>query len=153
MTELESLQRFLYDTTQAGYGNPNTISKKAEDGASIITYEDGEWRMVDTFYGGHPYAGQEVIYHLGQAVWALQYRGWVHDTDMTPSSVYGFLKKALLAAPVEQPYRGPKEFREGNLTYKNEWAGEISGFAGEEVILDGEQEIYKALYFGGEVDQ
>lgn len=153
MAAQEGLRRFLYDTTQAGYGNPNTTSVKGEDGANIITYEEGDWRMVDTFYGGHPYSGQEIIYHLGRAVWALQYRGWVHETDIAPSEVYCFLKKALLAALAEHPYRGPAELRDGNLIYKNEWDGELTGFSGEEVILDGDKEIYKALYFGGVVNQ
>ncbi|HSH55190.1 MAG TPA: DUF5680 domain-containing protein [Candidatus Limnocylindrales bacterium] len=153
MASHEELRHFLYDTTQAGYGNPNTRSEKASDGANIITYEDGEWRMVDSFYGGHPYAGQEVVYHLSKAVWAMQYRGWVHDTEMKPSEVYGFLKKALVAAPAEHPYRGPRELQDGSLVYRNEWNGEIDGFAGQEVILDCDQEIYRALYFGGVVDQ
>lgn len=153
MVTCEELRQFLYEVTQAGYGNPNTKSEKASDGANKITYEDGKWRMVDVFYGGHPYAGQEVIYYEGKAVWALQYRGWVHDTDIASGEVYKFLKKALLAAPVEHPYRGPSELQEGNLVYKNKWTGDINNLTGEEVILDGEQEIYKALYFGGIVDQ
>lgn len=153
MANYEGLRQFLFDTTQAGYGNPNTRSVKGSDGAKIITHENGDWRMADSFYGGHPYAGQEVIYHLGKAVWAMQYRGWVYDTEMTPNEVYGFLKKALLAAPAEHPYRGPSELQEGSLVYRNEWHGEIDNFAGQEIILDGEQEIYKALYFGGIVDQ
>lgn len=153
MSNNEDIRQFLYDTTQAGYGNPNTKSAKGEDGANIITHEDGSWRMVDTFYGGHPYAGQEVIYYLGKAIWAMQYRGWVHDAELSPGEVYNFLKKALLAAPEEHPYRGPQELSEGNLVYRNQWTGDIEGFSGEEIINENEREIYKALYFGGIVDQ
>lgn len=142
----------LRASIEAGYGNSGAKIKKSENGAHIINYENEEWRLSDVFYGGHPYAGQEVIYQNGRAVWALQYRGWLYDTDRTPSEVYEFLKKVLLKVPSEHPYRGPENFSEGSLTYQNSWRGEFENFAGEETIIEGEQEIYKGLYFGGEVD-
>ena len=153
MTNHDDLRSFLYETTQAGYGNEATAIDKADDGGNVISYTNGSWHMQDHFYGGHPYSGQEVIHEDGKPVWALQYRGWVHDTERTPSEVYGFLKKALLAAPKDHPYRGPAELIHGDLVYRNHWQGDLDNFIGEEAILENNVEIYKAWYFGGFVDQ
>ena len=83
----------------------------------------------------------------------MQYRGWVHDTELTSRDVYRFLRKALLQAPEQHPYRGPKEYTEANLSYQNNWHGDMVNFSGEEVITENGQEIYKGLYFGGTVDE
>ena len=151
--DIEGVRRFLIDANNEGYGNPDVEIEKAEDGGRIINHTDGKWHFCDYFYGGHPYAGQEVIYEDGKPVWAMQYRGWVHDTELTSSDVYRFLRKALLQAPEQHPYRGPKEYTEDNLSCQNNWHGDMVNFSGEEVITENGQEIYKGLYFGGTVDE
>lgn len=153
MFSLSSLREFLVAAAKAGYGNPRVLISKAADGANLISYDDGDWRMIDTFYGGHPYSGQEVVYRQGRAVWAMQYRGWVSEGDLAPGQVYDFLKQALLAAPVKQPYRGPRELSSGDLTYRNRWRGDISNFSGRESISQAGRQIYSGLYFGGLVDE
>jgi len=55
--------------------------------------------------------------------------------------------------PEDKPYRGPKEFNEGNYTYSNDFVGEVDNFFGEETIKFNGKEIYKAKYIGGLVDQ
>ena len=56
----------------------------------------------------------------------------------------------MLLIPEDYPFRGPKKYIEGDLTYKNNYTGEIDNFFGEEIITskDG-KEIYKAKYIGG----
>ena len=153
MLSLNSLRKFLVAAARAGYGSSEVVIAKAADGANMINYHDGDWRMVDTFYGGHPYAGQEVIYHRRRPVWAMQYRGWVMAADLEPGQVYDFLKQALIEAPTGNPYRGPKELSDGDLTYRNDWQGDIKNFSGRESILAGNRQIYTGLYFGGLVDE
>ena len=147
------LRKFLFKTTQCGYGNPDTQIEQALDGANVIDFQEGDWRMLDTYYGGQPYAGQEVIYYRDTAVWAMQYRGWLLSIELPTSQIYNFLRKALLAAPAEYPYREPKELIQDDLVYRNQWRGDIDNFEGEEAIILNSQEIYKGAYFGGNVDQ
>ena len=166
----EQLRQFVFETTQSGYGKPGVTIEKAADEANVICWEDGDWRMEDTFYGGHPYAGQEIIYYQGKAVWGLQYRGWVLGGAAQPQKVYRFLKEALLAAPESHPYRGPAEYQNNNdpgYIYTSKWEGDITNFEGSERIVDvaflvklsstGEASkkgiIYKGIYFGGLIDQ
>ena len=148
-----SLKSFLLGTAHEGYGNAETKIERAEDGANCIYYEDGPWRMADIFYGGHPYSGAMTVYYENQAVWALHYRGWLTSRNEQAGEVYGFLKKALLAAPADSPYRGPKEYREGDLVYLNDWSGEVDNLSGRETIERAGREIYVGRYFGGYVDR
>ena len=166
----KQLKRFVFETTRTGYGNPDVVIEKAADKANVLCYENGDWRMQDTFYGGHPYAGQEIIYYQGQAVWGLHYRGWVLGKATQPQAVYQFLKEALLVAPEAYPYRGPVEYQNNDnpgYIYTNKWEGDITNFEGSERIVDGaalvelspagesaqDGTIYRGLYFGGLVDQ
>lgn len=55
--------------------------------------------------------------------------------------------------PEDHPFRGPKEYKEGEYVYTNSWEGELERFSGEERIIQGEKLIYKVNYLGGLVDQ
>jgi len=68
-------------------------------------------------------------------------------------SVYGILRNALMQMPDDAPFRGPKEYKEGEFTYTNKWTGDVERYSGEEQITQGENLIYKANYMGGLVDQ
>ena len=67
------------------------------------------------------------------------------------NSLFQGLKNKLI--PEEKPYRGPKEYRKGELLYVNNFTGEIDNFSGEEIIKENGKEIYHAKYIGGLVDQ
>lgn len=87
--DIEGIKDFLIDANQAGYGNPEVEIQSMEDGGKMITFSDESYYFSDYFYGGHPYSGQEVVYEgfdHGKPVWAMQYRGWVFDTEMTPNA-------------------------------------------------------------------
>ena len=152
--DTKSLRKFLVKANKVGYGNPRAKMENTADGSCFIDYAYGLYRFRDHFYGGHPYAGQEVIYEKDKVVWAMQYRGWLHDSEPTSEKeVYTFLRKALLRAPQQHPYRGPKECREGDLVYLNNWQGDMVNFNGQETITENDRPIYTGLYFGGLVDQ
>jgi hypothetical protein len=67
--------------------------------------------------------------------------------------VYGILKEALKLMPEEYPFRGPKEFKSGDLIYNNTWEGSLERYSGEEQIKKGAELIYKANSIGGLVDK
>ena len=154
--ELKNLRQFLIEANLEGYGNPKIKIKTDENGGSAIHYKKGRWRFYDHFFGGVPYAGQEVIYKKESPVWAMQYRGWLLDSTASSGTVYSFLRLALLQAPEQHPYRGPENYYQDDLTYRNEWLGDLNNFSGRETIWqNGSQSvydghiIYEGLYFGG----
>ncbi|EKD56245.1 MAG: hypothetical protein ACD_58C00248G0001 [uncultured bacterium] len=63
------------------------------------------------------------------------------------------LQKTLSLIPEDKPYRGPKEYTEGDYVYRNNFIGEVDNFSGEESISCNGKEVYKAKYIGGLVNQ
>jgi hypothetical protein len=83
----------------------------------------------------------------------MTYYGWVNEKVVDLNEVYKTLQEALLLIPEKKPYRGPEEYIQGDYTYRNIFSGEVDNFFGEEIIKHNGEEIYKAKYIGGLVDQ
>jgi len=82
----------------------------------------------------------------------MTYYGLVDKSVSDFKPVYKVLQKALSLIPENYPFRGPKEYVDDELIYKNNYTGEIDNFFGEETISRAGKEIYKARYIGGFVD-
>lgn len=149
----EALQQFLIDSNKAGYaGGDEKKWIKEPDGSTTIPFEKGEWRSHDNFFGGEPYGGRVIVFHQEKPQWMMVYYGWVEE-GVNTDNVYGILRNALMQMPEDAPFRGPKEYKEGEFTYSNSWSGDVERYSGEEQITQGENVIYKANYMGGLVDQ
>lgn len=150
---VEALKQFLIDSNNAGYaGGEEKKWIKEPDGSTTIPFEKGAWKSHDNFFGGEPYGGRTIVFYEGKPYWMMIYYGWVEEGVET-NSVYGILRNALKQMPADYPFRGPREYREGEFTYTNNWQGETNRFSGEEQITQGDKLIYKANYLGGLVDQ
>ena len=149
----ELLRQFLVDSNKVGYaGGEEKKWVKEADGSTTIPFQKDEWRSHDNFFGGEPYGGRVVVFYRNKPVWMMVYYGWVTESAAT-NPVYQILRNALMQMPEDYPFRGPKEYQEGEYIYTNSWGGDIEKFSGEEKITDGGELIYKADYFGGFVDQ
>lgn len=149
----EALRQFLVDSNKAGYaGGEEKKWIKEPDGSTTIPFEKGQWKSHDNFFGGEPYGGRTVVLYEGKPVWLMVYYGWVAE-GVEASLVYGILRNALMQMPADYPFRGPKEYPEGEAVYTNSWEGEVDRFKGEEKIIKNGELIYKADYLGGLVDQ
>jgi len=149
----KSLRQFLIDSNKAGYaGGEEKKWIKEADGSTTIPYIQGDWKSHDNFFGGEPYGGRVVVFYKEKPVWIMVYYGWVAEGTAT-DPIYAILRSALKAMPEDAPFRGPKEFKEGDLIYSNTWTGDVDRYSGEEQITQGEKLLYKANYMGGLVDQ
>lgn len=150
----EELAQFVRKANQEGYGSGNEQSwTKEVDGSTTITFESGDFRVHDNFFGGEPYGGREVVFYKKKPFWMMVYYGRVYP-GQDRKRIYALVRKALANAPIEMPVRGPLELEDGDLTYENGWTGDIKDFSGHEEIIDGKgQTIYSARYAGGLVDQ
>ena len=83
----------------------------------------------------------------------MTYYGQVDSKISDCSEIYRVLQQALSLIPKDKPYRGPAEYKTGDYQYLNNFQGEVDSFSGEEVINYQGQEIYRAKYCGGLVDQ
>ncbi|HKL79012.1 MAG TPA: DUF5680 domain-containing protein [Mobilitalea sp.] len=60
-----------------------------------------------------------------------------------------FLKKALSVPSVDQPYRGPKIFRDGQYSYHCKVDGDFEWYQGYEEIFYDSIKIYECYFHGG----
>lgn len=151
--DLQTLRRFILQANKLGYASGEEKQWiKEKDRSTTILFNQGPWKMNDNFFGGEPYGGRIIISHKNKPYWIMVYYGWIIE-GINPDDIYPFLRKALSAMPKDYPYRGPKELKEGKFIYKNQWQGSLDNYNGEEVILKNNQEVYRAKYLGGLVDQ
>lgn len=154
MINLNELKSFLAKAKKATYASGDESVKIINDDKSTtLIFEEGDWKYHDNYFGGEPYGGREVVFFQGHPVYIMTYYGWVDEKAENVKEAYAILQKALTLIPKDKPYRGPKELNESDYSYSNNFQGEIDNFSGEEIIkLDG-QEVYRAKYMGGLVDQ
>ena len=152
--DLSQLREFLISSNNAGYaGGEEKKWVKEKDGSTTIPYEKGDWKSDDNFFGGEPYGGRIVVFYKNSPVWMMVYYGWVAE-GIEPNPIYSVLRGALMRMPDEAPFRGPKEYKEGERVYSNDWNGDVDRYSGEEQIVDELGKlVYRANYFGGLVDQ
>lgn len=152
----QELLKFINEANQAGYASGD-LGEKQTDGSTTFSYENGEWRFHDNYFGGEPYGGREVVFYQEKAVWMMVYYGRISDKTAETGPMYAFLQDALKLAPKDKPFRGPENFEQEidgkKFEYKNEWQGDIAYFSGEEKVFVNGNEVYDAKYAGGLVDQ
>lgn len=148
-----TLRQFLIDSNKAGFvkGEEKKWIKET-DGSTTIPFEKGKFRSHDNFFGGEPYGGRVVVFYKNKPVWIMVYYGFIVK-GFKADPIYAVLRNALMRMPENAPFRGPKEFKDGEFNYSNAWNGDIEKYLGEEQITQGKKLIYKANYMGGLVDQ
>lgn len=154
MIPLKKLCAFLVKAKRSTYASGNEAqSIKEKDGSTSLFYAENDWKYHDNYFGGEPFGGREVVFYKDKPVYIMTYYGWLSKAITDPKEIYKFLQKALSLIPEDKPYRGPKELKENNLKYENNFQGKINNFSGEEVIYQNNKEAYRAKYAGGLVDQ
>ena len=147
--DLEQLKQFLMKANMPHATGVAKVLKEA-DGSRSIEFVEGDYRMNDNFFGGEPYGGRLVIFYKMKPVFLEAYYG---QTNCPSDLVYDFLREALQYPDNNHPFRGPEEYKKGNLTYKSITEGDVVSHTVKEYIYDGDEEIYKAVFVGGLVDQ
>jgi len=155
MIDSKELCEFLVKAKKSTYASGDTAKKIVEaDKSTTLIFEDGDWKYHDNYFGGEPYGGREVVFFQGQPVYLMVYCGWVNESVKDFKAAYGVLQGALTLIPGDKPFRGPDKLELGGLIYTNIHEGEVDNFFGEEIIRnENGEEIYKAKYMGGLVDQ
>lgn len=153
MFSLENLCKFLVKAKKSTYASgDNSKNIKEADGSTSLIFIEDNFKYHDNYFGGEPFGGREIVFFDNKPVYIMTYYGRVNNIEDI-NKIYSFLQKALTLIPEDRPFRGPKEYKEDNLEYTNIFEGEIDNFSGEEIIKENGQEIYRAKYIGGLVNQ
>ncbi|MFC1879637.1 DUF5680 domain-containing protein [Chloroflexota bacterium] len=121
------------------------------DGCKELNYREGAYCYRDRYFGFDPFIGQEIVWHDGRPVWAMNYIGMVGDKSAPAGKIYHFLQKALRKVEPARPFRGPYHYQSGDFEYFDEHQGDLSFFKGAEWITIKKQEVYRLEYHGGKM--
>lgn len=136
---------FLIHAKKVTYAGKGVETKSSRPNSHDLNYQDGVLRYIDTYLGGHQFAGEEALWDNNTPFWAMNYCGRVLSDEFEGN----FLKEALLNVPEDMPFRGPLKFKNGNFEYRCAVNGDFEWFNGiEEIFKDGKK-VYDCLFHGG----
>lgn len=151
--DTNALLSFIVDAHKATNKSTPKHLMKDHDGSTTLIFQKGNWRLHDNYFGGEPFGGREIVFLDDKPVWIMVYYGQVHIQTIEIDKVYTFLRKALALVSPDNPFRGPHVFGESNYIYNNLSEGSIENFSGGEIVYQNNEEIYRAAYMGGLIQQ
>lgn len=144
---------FIVMAKKETYASDNRQNLISSDLAGAVRYEyrRGDFQYVDTYSGSRSFAGMEVVYLRKKIIWSMVYYGGIIAEQSEVGQIYTFLKKALGKVDIARPFRGPEKFEIAELSYTNEFQGDVNRFHGTEHIMQNGQPIYDLMYQGGTI--
>lgn len=143
--DLQELHYFLVEAKGKTYAAKKGQTEPSRPGALDYAYANGKYSYRDSFVGSSKFAGEEVVYENGGAVWSMNYYGRVTGECFDGD----FLKEALLRVPAAKPFRGPESYTRGDFHYHCAVSGDLSFFHGREEIFYRDEKVYECLVHGG----
>ncbi|MCO7125252.1 DUF5680 domain-containing protein [Sporolactobacillus shoreicorticis] len=137
-------------TTYASQGDEASVIPKLE-GSQQLEFQNGDFFYRDIYFGLSYFVGQETVYYQKTPLWSMVYSGGVDNTcdQQATKVIYTFLGKALRQVNLENPYRGPQTFVNGDFIYSDSNEGTLEKFKGMEIISLKDREVYRLNYSGG----
>ena len=147
------LAEFLVRAKKNAYAGGGKEISPQRPGFREMEYKEGDWYYRDSFTGFFQAPGQEVVYHKDKPVWAMAYSGGMkkefHGDVELAQKTFGFLIKCLSQVKENEPFRGPRNFSEGDFSYQMTVNGDINDFSGEEKIFYQGKEVFRQFFIGG----
>lgn len=138
--------------TYAGLDDDATIAAPLLAGSKQLEHRAPPYAYRDIYFGMGFFVGQETVSREDTPIWSMSYSGGAQEeiTDRTTLlAIYKFLRRALLAAEIDRPYRGPSVFNADDMTYSNDIKGSLARFHGIETISKAGVQLYELRYSGG----
>jgi hypothetical protein len=146
----KTLLEFITNAHKHTYAAPKEIKKQYKCETPILSghkdYEfvEGDFKYHDSYAGWSWPPGKEVIFYKEKPVWCMSYQGKANDdlSEEFIEKIYSFLKQALMNIDKDMPFRGPKEFSEGDFRYTFKIKGNYSYFVGQERVFYKEESVF-----------
>jgi hypothetical protein len=148
--DIGALERFIVAAKAATYvGDGQKVASSRQESRDL-SFSDGDWRYLDSYFGGTDFLGQEVVWRNREPVWAMNYYGYITRPDLIDGQRAGAtIKAALTAMYREGRFLGGVEWRGPHGEYRDTSIGTVSHFHGRETITVQGAEAYSLDYFGG----
>jgi hypothetical protein len=146
----QSLHDFIVRAKAATYVGDGQPCPSCRPGSHDLKFTDGDWEYLDSYFGGRDFIGEEVVYHLGKPVWAMNYYGRILRPDrITPSQAGQVIKASLSKMYLEGRFLGGFEYQHEGFSYTDTNEGDTASFRGREFISRAGETAYELLYHGG----
>jgi len=139
--------------TYAGLDEDATVATPLLVGSKQLEHRAPPYAYRDIYFGMGFFVGQETVSQDDRVIWSMSYSGGaraeIADRDGF-LAIYKFLRQALLAVRVEEPFRGPRLFEQADTIYRNDVEGGLDRFHGVETISrQNGAVLYELRYSGG----
>ena len=146
----QTLHDFIVRAKAASYVGSGEHVTSCRPGSHDLKFSDGDWSYLDSYFGGRDFIGEEVIYHQGKPIWAMNYYGRILRPDLlTPEQAGQVIKASLSKMYLEGRFLGGFEHQHAGFTYTDNNEGEYHSFRGREFISRSGETAYELFYHGG----
>lgn len=147
---IEQLTAFIVRAKATTYVGGGAHSPSCRTGSHDLQFREGSFAYLDSYFGGSDFIGEEVVYFMGQPVWAMNYYGRILRPDMFTAAEAGQIIQASLSEMYRQGrFLGGFEHHVGNSTYVDTSDGDAAAFTGKEWITRDAVRVYELTYHGG----
>jgi hypothetical protein len=152
MTEnLEALNEFIIRAKAASYIGSGEEIVSCRPASHDLEFHAGDYRYLDSYFGGADFIGEEVVYFDGKPVWAMNY---YYGRILVSQAITGAETGQILRKSLSQLYRqnrflGGFEYAEGRDAYFDTNEGDVASFTGKEWIERDGVRVYELVYHGG----
>ncbi|MEL6572005.1 MAG: DUF5680 domain-containing protein [Pseudomonadota bacterium] len=147
---IEGLESFIVAAKSATYVGEGAKVTPSRPGAFDLIFEDGAFAYRDSYFGGTDFVGQEVVWHQGIPVWAMNYYGRILRNDLIDGAKGAdVIRAALTQMYAENRFLGGFEAQHDGYLYTDRSDGTVEGFTGVETIWRDGILAYQLDYHGG----
>ncbi|MQB02558.1 hypothetical protein DXT91_00045 [Agrobacterium tumefaciens] len=145
------LEEFIVQAKSATYvGGGNKSSTPTRIGSHDLGFHSGDWNYIDSYFGGTDFIGQEVVWHQGIPLWAMNYYGRIIRPELIDGTVAGrVIQRSLSTLYREGRFLGGFTHEVEDMVYVDTNEGEFQSFTGVERIYRDSVEVYRLDYHGG----
>ncbi|SMD09677.1 hypothetical protein SAMN05880593_12113 [Rhizobium sp. RU36D] len=148
--DVELLDAVIVKAKSATYVGGGVKTASSRPGSHDLAWTEGDWRYLDSYFGGTDFLGQEALWFKDEPVWAMNYYGHILLPELIDGERAGATIKAALSALYEQGrFLGGFEWRGEHGTYLDRNEGDAAHFRGRESITVDGREAYALDYAGG----
>jgi len=145
---LQELAQFIVKAKRNTYAGEGE-GLRGPDESKNLQFTDGDYVYRDKYFGSEKFGGEEVVWFKEKPLWLMNYYGGIEKKIVDSERVFDFLRKALLQASSDKPFRGPCFYKEGDFEYVGSSTGDIKCFKGKEEITYQREIVHRLEYAGG----
>lgn len=150
MPDLDTLHEFILTAKATSYIGDGAPAPSSRPASHDLAYQSGNFSYLDSYFGGSDFIGEEIVYHLDDPLWGMNYYGVLLKPGLISAEAVGKMLKASLSLMYRQGrFLGGWSHTQENLTYHDTSQGDLTRFSGREWIEKDGEVVYELVYHGG----